>query len=223
MNFINRFMIRSPGLTDDTPAPVDASKLSGAALNWLFLMQHHGAPTRLLDWSASVLVALYFAVRDSRDHSYDGEIVALEPTGLNKESEVNGFPLLTNPKLRYFANEAWLKQPETTAKKLGLTEPPSKPLAIEPILSFPRISSQQSVFTIHPTPRPPVTLEIPNLIGDKSLIRYRIPRSSQCRLLAELNALGVHEQSLFVTLEALASTIVYDPQFRCAACKDEKK
>lgn len=43
-------------------------------LGWFMLMQHHRAPTRLLDWSSSPYVAAYFAVLSEFDS--DGEIWA---------------------------------------------------------------------------------------------------------------------------------------------------
>jgi hypothetical protein len=41
------------------PVPED-----GNYMEWLALMRHHGAPTRLLDWTYSFYVAIFFAIED---------------------------------------------------------------------------------------------------------------------------------------------------------------
>jgi hypothetical protein len=68
------FAIRAPALSRYETLPTN---------DWdmYFLMQHHGAPTRLLDWTESPVIALYFAVRDNPGF-YESAIWMLDPTNL---------------------------------------------------------------------------------------------------------------------------------------------
>jgi hypothetical protein len=74
---LQEFQSKAPLHMDSRRLPPTASEHK---LSWLATMQHYGAPTRLLDFTYSPYVALYFALRNRNDNEAesDAEVWAID-------------------------------------------------------------------------------------------------------------------------------------------------
>jgi hypothetical protein len=190
------FAVRAPGVSGSEPVPAN---------NWdlYFLMQHYGAPTRLLDWTESPLIALYFAVRDNPGY-YDSAVWALDAYELNrqvigKEEVISPSAAGANPKdTKRVA--PWLPERWSRAKL------PEDPVAIFPTHIARRISSQKSCFTIHGAKEDGLARFG---AGRRScLVKTVIPAQSILNIRLALRRCGIDDTTIFPDLEGLGRALV---------------
>ena len=175
------------------------AQVPSTSFEWMFLMQHYGVPTRLLDWSESPLVALYFVVydRNARLMSKDGTLWVLFPLDLNRNStEVTAevyIPSFEDEWLNNYSVEQYSKGKDT-----GIL-----PLAAIATRNNPRIQAQLGVFTIGHLKRIPIE-EIENRAHCVKLV---VPASAKLRLRRELQTLGVNRFQMFPELASIGDTL----------------
>jgi len=148
---------------------------------WLMLGQHHGLPTRLLDWTMNPLVALYFACAGDNYISADGAVYRL--SGLEQlNSEYFSNPDFSNP----FRVE--------------------RDYYIYPPHISPRITAQSSAFTVSKNPIKP--LEIPSIDRDRGPNdTIMIKADTKGKILKQLIDLGIGPATLFPDIDGLCKQI----------------
>lgn len=184
---------------------------SGATslLGILSLMQHHGAPTRLIDWTESAYVATFFAIEDANDKNSTCAVWAIDESWcksksvhLLKESKSapdeykelsihTDFSLDENLKIVFANHEQFLM--------------PLKPKALNE-----RIVAQQGLFlaqgNIYNT-------FFDNLLalGDEEVklkvIKFQIPNLWRAKILHDLRQMNIGPDSLFPGLDGFARSL----------------
>jgi FRG domain len=175
-------------------------------LELLFIMQHHGMPTRLLDWTESHLAALFFAVAEDCAET-DAAVWILAPTSLNA-SAASGpggrVPMSTAAILRDYVIS------DLDANPLVRTVKGATSLAVRPSRSTPRIVAQKGMFTIHGCDKQSLNSYAQACQGEvKWLEQILIPRKSRKYIKKELLLAGVSYSSLFPDLDGLCREIEY--------------
>ena len=164
--------------------------------DWMLYMRHYTAPTRLLDWTESPLVALYFAVEKRNRDQQEGVVWCLDPQRLN---ELAGFEARVycagiDPELEVYTPSSLKNAPSGTNYK---------PAAIITARAFPRLVAQQGVFTV--LHRESTSLE--RVDDPKLLSRVRIPPRAKARMRDALHELGINRLSMFPELQSVAEDL----------------
>lgn len=166
-------------------------------LSWLSLMQHYGAPTRLLDFSFSPYVALYFALETGDE---DAAIFCINHNAIRSDDD------------EYFGKNRL----EVYSRMMDLSGSKDDPylFAFEPTFSNQRLLSQQGLFVATNT------LEASHerilrdyIVNDGDIVKIIIPAKHRLYGLKRLNMMNINSANIYPGLEGFCKSMRRQPVF----------
>jgi len=182
-------------------------------IGWWPTMRHYGSPTRLIDWSLSPYVALFFAVEDGWDR--DGAVWFV------RSESVAGVMQAKKTTALYSTFDNIFK----TYDLLVSRTPTGEVLFFEKVSKFERMAVQQGWFSVCDDPRIDIANALGDLdtftfiedlpggekketaLGEKHFHKYIIDRRSKPLLLRELHLMNITAKSLFPGIEGLGKQL----------------
>ena len=184
---------------------------------WLVDMQHYGMPTRLLDWSLSPLIALYFAVEDESFADNDAAVHILNSKKLMQFSRKRrSASWLKFDSINVNARALLIIKKEKEIKSIENYQKVNieYPVPFFPQHSNPRLIAQGSCFTIHGQQKKAideiidtVTLRGKTITRDDFHYKLIIDGDSKQNIRQELENIYINQHTIFPDLYGLAGKI----------------
>ncbi len=184
--------------------------------SWYALMQHHFVPTRLLDWTESPHVAMYFAVQDKamerrkREKESHSAVWAIDLAWL----ETKGRELLQskNSTPSIVVDGSPSEVADYTNRLLRETKE-SVIVRINPQMSNPRLFAQQGIFLCklyHEASFGQMLMRMmmhPEATGRPVIRKIEVGSSLRIKFLKHLRSMNIHRASLFPGLDGLGLSL----------------
>lgn len=188
-------------------ASIEDPELENSKWRQLIIGQHHGLPTRLLDWTYSPLAALHFATSGEPLSQMDEndcvvwaidieEIHRLLPKNYRNELQKESSYLFTVKMLEQVVRELDQYDNDMKANAMVLLEPPS----IDQ-----RIINQYSYFSIIPGDMTDIEAFLE--AKTENTIKYVIDKSLKWRIRDMLDQLNINERIVYPGLDGLSAWI----------------
>jgi hypothetical protein len=161
--------------------------------NWLALAQHHGLPTRLLDWTYSPYVALHFATARARAFDEDGAVWMVDYVRAHERAPKKLREQLDRESANVFTTEMIAAVAEDFD---DLAELGDFVVFVEPPSFDERIVNQYALFSL---------ASQPDLSLDSELVRkIAIPAELKWEIRDKLDQANITERVLFPGLDGLS-------------------
>lgn len=194
---INKFQRKAHHFLKHVPHDEDT-------LQWLALMQHHGAPTRLLDFTWSPYVAAFFALQDATE--------AVAVWAINGDEITWGQLFRTDedrdrldPRIR------------GNLDAMYLAEDSNRVYVGEPKRQNERLIAQSGTFAVPGTIHQPLDRILAKYPSPRRTIaKFVLPPKLRRRAIEDLKKMNILNATLFPGLDGLARSISYDLEFHWA-------
>jgi hypothetical protein len=190
---VQRFRSLGPAYGSGLPVPTPEHND-----HWLYVMQHVGVPTRLLDWTEGLLQATFFALNGSGGNAI---VWMMDPCQLNNLSEIyfadpNEFPISWGNEHSPAVKNI---QAAFQSDSMGM----SYPICFIPTYIHPRMAVQRSTFTVHGKKK----IGISSVEGLTHLSKFVLNGDRKESLLEDLRLLGMSYRSLFPDFDGLGRDV----------------